>query len=124
MHKTHDYSMQESNKDSYSTEREYAHHSPQHVNPPFHGQAAKQGNLDPGSAAYTQAIQVITELLLTIENKESEKKQLLSKLVAKEKKWIENDRVFKERRFSLMSALQYGLALAIDRINHLLFLEA
>ena len=41
----------------------------------------------------------------------------------KEKKWIENDKIFKERRFTLMSVLQYDLALVIDVGKHLLFLE-
>lgn len=41
----------------------------------------------------------------------------------KEKKWIENDKMFKERRFTLMSVLQYDLALAIDCCKHMLYLE-
>ncbi len=41
----------------------------------------------------------------------------------KEKKWIENDKMFKERRFTLMSVLQYDLSLVIDCSKHLLHLE-
>jgi hypothetical protein len=62
-------------------------------------------------------------LLLKIETLEESKKQLLAKLVLKEKKWIENDKIFKERRFTLMSVLQYDLSLVIDCSKHLLFLE-
>jgi|LauGreDrversion4_2_1035121.scaffolds.fasta_scaffold145055_1 hypothetical protein len=76
------------------------------------------------SDSYINSIEVITKLLFDIEKKEGEKKQLLAKLVLKEKKWIENDRIFKERRFTLMAILQYDLALLIDNINHALFLEA
>lgn len=66
---------------------------------------------------------MITELLLKIETLETQKTQLLAKLVLKEKKWIENDKMFKERRFTLMSVLQYDLALVIDCCKHMLYLE-
>jgi hypothetical protein len=52
-----------------------------------------------------QSIKVITDLLLKIETLEESKKHLLEKLVLKEKKWIENDKIFKERRFTLMGVL-------------------
>jgi len=68
--------------------------------------------------AYMESIQMITDLLLKIETLEENNKQLLAKLQLKEKKWIENDRVFKERRFYLMAVLQYDLGLAIDCIRH------
>ena len=48
---------------------------------------------------------------------------MLAKLQQKEKKWIENDRVFKERRFYLMAVLQYDLALAIDCIRHQVYIK-
>ena len=73
------------------------------------------------SDSYMESIQLITDLLLQIETLEENKKQLLEKLVLKEKKWIENDRIFKERRFTLMAVLQYDLALLIDCIKHQLF---
>ena len=73
------------------------------------------------SESYMESIQIITDLLLQIENLEENKKQLLAKLVLKEKNWIENDKIFKERRFTLMAVLQYDLALLIDNINHSLF---
>ena len=60
---------------------------------------------------------------MKIETLEASKKELLEKLVLKEKKWIENDKIFKERRFTLMSVLQYDLSLIIDVTKHLLFLD-
>ena len=52
-----------------------------------------------------ESIEKITQLLLDIEKLEEGKKGLLAKLVLKEKKWIENDKIFKERRFTLMAVL-------------------
>jgi hypothetical protein len=75
------------------------------------------------SESYQKSVTLITELLLKIETFETSKKELLAKLVLKEKKWIDNDKIFKERRFTLMSVLQYDLALAIDCSKHLLYLE-
>jgi predicted S18 family serine protease len=73
---------------------------------------------------YNDYVQAITHLLLMIEQKEVTKIGLLAKLKNKEKKWIENDKIFKERRFTLMSVLQYDLALVIDCGKHLLYLES
>ncbi len=107
LNKTVEYSIHEKHRESYSTEKEYQHH--QHENEM--------------SDSYMDSIQIITDLLLQIENLEENKKQLLAKLVLKEKKWIENDKIFKERRFTLMAVLQYDLALLIDNINHALYQE-
>jgi hypothetical protein len=97
------YSVSE-NKGSYSTEKE-----------------CKQFDHEPES--YMESLKLITSLLLKIETLEASKKELLEKLVLKEKKWIENDKIFKERRFTLMSVLQYDLSLIIDVTKHLLFLD-
>jgi hypothetical protein len=43
--------------------------------------------------------------LLKIETLEDNKTKLLKKLTSKEKKWIENDKLFKERRITLMAVL-------------------
>jgi hypothetical protein len=51
------------------------------------------------------SIEIITNLLKEIENLEEGKKGLLATLVQKEKEWIENDKIFKERRFTLMAVL-------------------
>ncbi|TNV86558.1 hypothetical protein FGO68_gene998 [Halteria grandinella] len=105
LQRTQQYSLIEENKQSYSTEKE-----------------AKQYEAEE-QESYMESIRYITSLLLKIETLEESKKQLLAKLVLKEKKWIENDKIFKERRFTLMSVLQYDLALAIDCSKHLLFVE-
>lgn len=73
--------------------------------------------------AYMESLRIITDLLLKVETLEASKKELLAKLVLKEKKWIENDKIFKERRFTLMCVLQYNLVLSVDCSKHLLFLE-
>lgn len=107
VHKTQGYSLNESHRESYSTEREFKHHQEVET-----------------TEAYIMSIQLITDLLLKIETLEENNKQLLAKLQLKEKKWIENDRVFKERRFYLMAVLQYDLALAIDCIRHQAYLNS
>jgi hypothetical protein len=55
--------------------------------------------------SYMGSIEIITNLLKEIENLEEGKKGLLATLVQKEKEWIENDKIFKERRFTLMAVL-------------------
>lgn len=45
------------------------------------------------------------------------------KLALKEKKWIDNDKLFKERRFTLMGVLQKDLALVSDVSKHSFYLE-
>lgn len=57
------------------------------------------------SESYIGSIEKITDLLKEIENLEESKKVLLAILVLKEKEWIENDKIFKERRFTLMAVL-------------------
>jgi hypothetical protein len=57
------------------------------------------------SESYIGSIENITNLLKEIENLEESKKELLATLVLKEKEWIENDKIFKERRFTLMAVL-------------------
>ena len=57
------------------------------------------------SESYIGSIEKITNLLKEIENLEESKKVLLATLVLKEKEWIENDKIFKERRFTLMAVL-------------------
>jgi len=57
------------------------------------------------SESYIGSIEKITNLLKEIENLEESKKELLAILVLKEKEWIENDKIFKERRFTLMAVL-------------------
>jgi hypothetical protein len=57
------------------------------------------------SESYIGSIEKITNLLKEIENLEEGKKELLATLVLKEKEWIENDKIFKERRFTLMAVL-------------------
>lgn len=105
--KTQQYSIISENKHSYSTEKEAKQYD-------------KENELN---ESYTDSIEHITKLLLLIETLEESKKSLLAKLVLKEKKWIENDKIFKERRFTLMSVLQYDLSLVIDCSKHLLYVE-
>lgn len=107
MRRSQQYSLIEENKHSYSTEKEVLQYARDHEQ----------------SDTYLESIKYITSLLLKIETLEESKKSLLAKLVLKEKKWIENDKIFKERRFTLMSVLQYDLALVIDCSKHLLFIE-
>lgn len=66
----------------------------------------------------------ITDLLLKVETLEENKKVLVEKLALKEKKWIENDRLFKERRITLMAVLQQNLALLGDVGMHQEFLQS
>jgi len=56
----------------------------------------------------------IMRLLLQIETLEQDRAKLQDKLLLREAKWIENDRLFKERRVALMQVLQLGLALMCD----------
>eukprot|EP00347_Sterkiella_histriomuscorum_P009313 403341682 len=73
--------------------------------------------------SYAENLQNITELLLKIETLEESRKKLQEKLTLKEKKWIENDKLFKERRFTLMGVLQQDLALLCDVTKHLYYIE-
>ena len=72
---------------------------------------------------YAENLQNITQLLFKIETLEQNRHKLQEKLQLKEQKWIENDRLFKERRFTLMHVLQEDLALICDVGKHYYFLE-
>ena len=63
-------------------------------------------------------------MLLQIETLEENRRKLQDKLTLKEKKWIENDKLFKERRFTLMFVLQQDLALVNDCSKYYLYLES
>ena len=65
----------------------------------------------------------VARLLLRIETLEQGRRGLEEKLQLKEQKWIENDRLFKERRFALMQVLQLGLALRCDEAKALFHAE-
>lgn len=60
------------------------------------------------------SLQRVTDLLLRIETLEDSKGKLMQKLASKETKWIENDKLFKERRVTLMAVLQLDLTLLND----------
>ena len=70
------------------------------------------------NVSFVENLQNITQLLLKIETLEE------NKMTMKEKKWIENDRLFKERRFTLMGVLQQDLMLISDVTKHQYFLES
>ena len=76
------------------------------------------------NVSFVENLQNITQLLLKIETLEENKRKLMEKMTMKEKKWIENDRLFKERRFTLMGVLQQDLMLISDVTKHQYFLES
>ena len=67
-----------------------------------------------GNQNLTEAIHRITDLMLKIERQAAEKDSMIENLKLKEKKWIQNDTIYKQRRIILNYIVKINLSMGYD----------